>query len=138
MAAIFLLTRKATPPPQSSGAPAGTNFIPASQANSIGASTVVGSQVAVSNGSEYTDTASIQKILTQPAAFSLSINNTALTITIAGAPSGTLVQVYNVQTGQLIFNINGNQTTTYTPALAHGQYVAIDFATRKPSNVVTI
>ena len=117
---------------------AGINFVPASEASSIGASSVVGSEVAVSGNSTYTDAASLQKYAKEQPTITMSIDNTAMSITIAGAPSGSLIQVYNLQSGQLLFNLNGNGTLNFSPALAAGQYIAVVYETGQASNIVTI
>lgn len=132
---------KSTTQPSSSStssSSSGMNYIPASQANSIGASAVVGSEVAVSNGAEYTDTQSLQQLAAQQPSFILGINNTAMTITVQGAPTNQVIQVYNLQNGQLIFNMEGDGTTNYTPALSPGTYIAITLNTKQVSNTVSV
>ncbi len=153
---IIILSKKAkaniqiynTPPPSSSqssssvstmsSSSSGINYVPASQANAIGGSAVVGTEVAVSGNSTYTNPSAVQQIAAAAPTMVLSINNSADTLTIQNAPSNQVIQVYNTQTGELVFNLMGSGTTTFTPALTPGKYVAISYNTHATSNTVTI
>lgn len=120
-------------------APPSSSFVPASQANSIGASAVVGSSAAVSGNSTFTDVSSLNQIVSsESAAFNMQINNTSDTLTLSGAPSNQVIQIYNLKNGQLIFNTMGNGSSQFTPSLSSGLYVAIALGTKQRSNVVVV